>query len=55
LIALVVTPRTMKHYGVFGGPADVYVSDDWRGLDMWVGDIDRGAAGRRRSSSRTTR
>jgi len=39
------TPRTMKHYGVFGGPADVYVSDDWRGLDMWVGDIDRGAAG----------
>ena len=42
---LMAPPRTMQKYGLFGGPNDVYVSDDWRGLDMWIGDIDKGAAG----------
>jgi hypothetical protein len=42
---LMAPPRTMKKYGVFGGSSDVYVADDWRGLDMWVGDLDKGPAG----------
>lgn len=39
---LMALPRRMQKYGVFGGDASFYVSDDWRGLDMWVGDIDKG-------------
>jgi hypothetical protein len=38
-------PRTMQKYGYFGGSSEVYVSDDWRGLDMWVGDLDKGGPG----------
>jgi IPT/TIG domain-containing protein len=42
---IMAPPRTMQLYGYFGGKSDIYVSDNWRALDMWVGDIDRGAAG----------
>ena len=42
---LMAPPREMQHYGVFGADASFYVADDWRGLDMWVGDIDKGSAG----------
>jgi hypothetical protein len=42
---LMAPPRTMQKYGYFGGSSVTYVSDDWRGLDMWVGDLDKGAAG----------
>lgn len=44
-IDLMAPPRTMQKYGYFGGSSEVYVSDDWRGLDMWVGDLDKGAPG----------
>jgi hypothetical protein len=44
-IDLMAPPRTMQKYGYFGGSSEVYASDDWRGLDMWVGDLDKGAAG----------
>jgi hypothetical protein len=42
---LMPPPREMQKYGIFGGDASTYVADDWRGLDMWVGDIDKGGAG----------
>jgi hypothetical protein len=32
--------RTMKKFGAWGGSNETYVSDDWRGLDLWVGDLD---------------
>ena len=44
-IDLMPPPREMQKYGVFGGDASFYVADNWRGLDMWVGDIDKGGAG----------
>jgi hypothetical protein len=44
-IDLMAPARQMQLYGVFGGPSDFYVADDWRALDMWVGDIDRGDPG----------
>ena len=44
-IDLMPAPREMQKYGVFGGDASFYVADNWRGLDMWVGDIDKGGAG----------
>jgi hypothetical protein len=42
---LMAPPREMQKYGVFGGDASFYVADNWRGLDMWVGDIDREGSG----------
>jgi hypothetical protein len=44
-IDLMAPPREMQKYGVFGGDASIYVADDWRGLDLWVGDIDKGGPG----------
>jgi hypothetical protein len=37
--------RTMRRYGMFGGDNSTYVSDDWRGLDVWVGDLDGNGTG----------
>ncbi len=37
--------RTMRRYGAFGGDNSEYVSDDWRGLDVWVGDLDANGSG----------
>lgn len=38
--------RKMKKYGYFtAGGGEEYVSDDWRGLDVWVGDLDRSGSG----------
>ncbi len=42
-VDLMAPPRQMQKYGVFGGAAAIYTADDWRGLDMWVGDIDKAA------------
>ena len=44
-IDVMAPPRTSQLYGAFGGPATIYVSDNWRALDMWVGDIDKGGPG----------
>jgi hypothetical protein len=43
-VDLMAPVRTMKQYGYFGGSDQTYVSDDWRGLDLWVGDLDGNAS-----------
>jgi VCBS repeat protein/IPT/TIG domain-containing protein len=44
-IDLMAPVRTMQRYGAFGGDGSSYVSDDWRGLDVWVGDLDANGSG----------
>jgi hypothetical protein len=44
-IDLMAPVRTMKRYGAFGGDNATYVSDGWRGLDVWVGDLDANGSG----------
>ena len=44
-VDLMAPVRVMRKYGYFGGSGGDYVSDNWRALDMWVGDIDQGPAG----------
>lgn len=38
---LMAPPRQMQKYGYFNGNSPYYISDDWRAMDMWVGDIDK--------------
>ena len=45
-IDLMAPPREMQKYGVFSGGGSFYVSDNWRGLDIWVGDLDASGSGR---------
>lgn len=41
-IDLMPPPRIIKKYNLFGGGGGEYFADSWRGLDMWVGDVDAG-------------
>ena len=43
-IDLMAPVRTMRKYDWYAN-GQTYVSDDWRGLDVWVGDLDKSGSG----------